>query len=105
MANLLPFSKFRENLTQNRPKVKTHLQKHLNDDKFRENLITFGQTNLINKSAWFRKEQEKNDIHTVTSNNYAYEVEKTNPLQTYSGNTIESGILKQTIKLMFNRTI
>ncbi|WP_347024981.1 hypothetical protein, partial [Bacteroides fragilis] len=50
--------------------------------KFRENLITFGQTNLINKSAWFRKEQEKNDIHTVTSNNYAYEVEKTNPLQT-----------------------
>ncbi|EXZ12084.1 hypothetical protein M071_4516, partial [Bacteroides fragilis str. Ds-233] len=33
-------------------------------------------------SAWFRKEQEKNDIHTVTSNNYAYEVEKTNPLQT-----------------------
>ncbi|EXY25029.1 hypothetical protein M078_4625, partial [Bacteroides fragilis str. 2-F-2 len=31
------------------------MQKHLNDDKFRENLITFGQTNLINKSAWFRK--------------------------------------------------
>ncbi|MCA4539732.1 hypothetical protein, partial [Bacteroides fragilis] len=64
-------------------KVRSYIKADLSlFSKFRENLITFGQTNLINKSAWFRKEQEKNDIHTVTSNNYAYEVEKTNPLQT-----------------------
>ncbi len=48
---------------------------------------------------------KKNDIHTLTSNNYAYEVEKTNPLQTLFRRKIKSGIPKQTIKLMFNRTI